>query len=337
MKIKNKIFLLLLSGMLLLSSCFKEDAMIPAHKSGNSISGHVDLTDNYKYQVYFDLSSDSTTLIQLKSIWDLGFSCTDSSWQVILNSSKFMKLTRTGKTTLSGNIDTSGSKWQYDPSSGNPDSNAVGNWVDIFANPILYSNEVYIIDRGMDEDGNKLGARKLQFYKWDNQHYYIRYANLDGSNLDSCIISKDPTKNYIGFTFNKYGYQIDIEPERNSWDLMFTQYTTILYTDIGSIPTPYLVLGVVLNPNAVMAGALYDVDFAKVDFDYVKNLKLSSRKDVIGYEWKKYSFLTAVYEVNTKYTYIITDTQGFYYKLRFVSFYNNNGDKGYPKFEFVRL
>jgi hypothetical protein len=151
------------------------------------------------------------------------------------------------------------------------------------------------------------------------------------------VVIKNPAKNYTGFSFSKKGYQIEIEPDRNSWDIEFTQYTTILYTDIGHIPTPYLVLGVLLNPNNVMAAVIYDADFNKVDFELVKNLPLSSRQDVIGYQWKKYNFTSGIYEVNTKFTYIIKDTHGFLYKLRFISFYNNNGDKGYPRFEFVRL
>jgi HmuY protein len=337
MNLKTITFILFSAGLFILTSCFKEDSMVKPHAPGNVTTGKVDMTDNYKYQIYFNLRTDSAMFSEVKTVWDLGFACADSTWQIILNSSKFMKLARTGKTNLSDNFDTTGAKWLFDPSSGNPDSNSVGKWLDIAAEPDVYTNEVYVIDRGMDEEGNKLGARKVQFYKWDNQHYYLRYTNLDGSNPDSCIITKDLSKNYTGFNFSNRGYQIEIEPDRNSWDLLFSQYSTILYTDIGSIPTPYLVLGVLLNPDAVMAAVLFDADFNKVDFEYVKNIPLSSRKDVIGYEWKKYSFISGIYEVNTKNTYIIKDTQGYYYKLRFISFYNNNGDKGYPRFEFVRL
>ena len=43
------------------------------------------------------------------------------------------------------------------------------------------------------------------------------------------------------------------------------------------------------------------------------------------------------YTVNSNITYIVKDTDGNYYKLRFLDFYNNKGDKGYPKFEFSRI
>ena len=330
-------YIYFLPFIFLLSGCFKEDELIPAHKPGNVITGQVGLTDNYKYQVYFDLSTDSIVYAEIKTVWDLGFDCADSAIQIILNSAKFMKLAKTGKTNIIDFVDTTGIAWLYDPSSGNPDSNAVGKWVDISTDPDVYTNEVYVVDRGTDEEGNSLGARKIQFYKWDNEHYYLRYCNLDGSKLDSCIITKNHAKNFTGFSFNKNGYQIEIEPDKNSWDLFFTQYTTILYTDVGHVPTPYLVLGVLLNPNSTMAAILSDVDFNKVDFDYIKSLQLSSRRDAIGYEWKVYKFTDGIYVVNTQNTYIIKDTDGYLYKLRFISFYNDLGDKGYPKFEFVKL
>ena len=35
--------------------------------------------------------------------------------------------------------------------------------------------------------------------------------------------------------------------------------------------------------------------------------------------------------------YVIRDRDGFFYKLRFIDFNNDMGEKGYPKFEYVRL
>jgi hypothetical protein len=41
--------------------------------------------------------------------------------------------------------------------------------------------------------------------------------------------------------------------------------------------------------------------------------------------------------VNAKITFIIQDTDGQIYKLRFLDFYNAKAEKGYPKFEFLRI
>jgi hypothetical protein len=44
-----------------------------------------------------------------------------------------------------------------------------------------------------------------------------------------------------------------------------------------------------------------------------------------------------VYTVIPGITYIIIDTEGFFYKLRFVSYYNDQGEKGFPVIEHLRL
>ncbi|KKK85378.1 hypothetical protein LCGC14_2773880, partial [marine sediment metagenome] len=36
-------------------------------------------------------------------------------------------------------------------------------------------------------------------------------------------------------------------------------------------------------------------------------------------------------------TYIIRDTEDFFYKMRFISYYNDLGEKGYPVIEHSRL
>ena len=49
------------------------------------------------------------------------------------------------------------------------------------------------------------------------------------------------------------------------------------------------------------------------------------------------NFNTNAYSVNPKMNYILKVADGFYYKLHFLDFYNDQGIKGYPKFEFQKL
>jgi hypothetical protein len=62
-------------------------------------------------------------------------------------------------------------------------------------------------------------------------------------------------------------------------------------------------------------------------------LTYSKALDAIGYEWKNYDFETGAYTVNSKEIYIIRNNVGIYFKLRFVGFYSNTGEKGYPVIE----
>ena len=49
---------------------------------------------------------------------------------------------------------------------------------------------------------------------------------------------------------------------------------------------------------------------------------------------KTKDFESQYYSVRDDINYIIKDTQGRYFKFRFIDFYNSEGNKGYPKFEY---
>jgi hypothetical protein len=82
-------------------------------------------------------------------------------------------------------------------------------------------------------------------------------------------------------------------------------------------------------------------DFTAIDLEIASSMVYSTALDEIGYDWK--DVVGDVSSGNVSYViiqgrnYVIRDNQGFYYKLRFISFYNNSGEKGYPTFEYQRL
>jgi hypothetical protein len=198
-----------------------------------------------------------------------------------------------------------------------------------------------VIDRGYDATGNLRGIRKIVFQEVTDSTYSFRYANLDGSNENTFTIFKDPTRNLICFSFDEGGKQLNLEPPKEDWDLLFTQYTTLLYTDEGD-PYPYLLTGVITNPAGVLVAQDTIYDFISIDFDKAKSLIYSDALDEIGYDWKDpvgdVSSGNVTYVIVEGRYYVVLDTEGFYYKLRFISFYNlDNGEKGYPTFEFQRL
>jgi hypothetical protein len=210
----------------------------------------VELTETYKYQVFFDLESNTSIKQNLISEWDLGFETSDSGWHVILNTTKMMLAGNTGQTDFEKVKSSSGLAMNFDPSTGNLDSVAIGNWYSFNdENPVSLEN-VYVIDRGTDEDFNLLGEKKISFNFQDKNTYKVRFANLDGSSEQTMIIPKDTTVNFVCFSFEK-GI-IDIEPDKNTWDLQFCKYSTLLFTDVGD-PYPYLVTGVLLNPFKTLA------------------------------------------------------------------------------------
>jgi hypothetical protein len=324
-------FLILLFA---LTSCFEEDEMVIPHDPGDLTVGEVELTETYKYQVFFDLETNTSVKQNIISEWDLGFETADSGWHVILNTTKMMLAGNTGQTDFEKVISSSGLTMNFDPSHGNLDSTAIGNWYTLSEDKPVSLENVYVIDRGTDEDFNVLGEKKVIFNLQDENTYIVRFANLNGSGEQTVVIPKDTLVNFVCFSFEK-GI-VEIEPNKKTWDLQFGKYSTLLYTDVGD-PYPYLVTGVLLNPYKTVAGLDTIHQFDEISFEIAEQQNLVNQKDIIGYEWKDYDFDNGMYQVNPEKIYILKNRTGFYYKLRFIDYYNSTGEKGYPTFEFLRL
>lgn len=316
------------------TSCFEQDEMVPAHDPGNLTVGKVELTENYIYQIFYDLESNTTVKQNLLSDWDLGFETSENGWHIILNTSKMMLAGNTGQTDFENVKSSAGLTMNFDPSHGKVDSTAIGNWYRVEAEKPVSLQNVYIIDRGTDEDFNLLGTKKVTFNLQDENTFIIHFANLNGSDEKTMLVQKDTSVNFVCFSFDK-GI-VEIEPNKNSWDLQFCKYSTLLFTDVGD-PYPYLVTGVLLNPFKTVAALDSVTPFEEVNFEFAEKKNLVNQKDIIGYEWKDYDFGNGMYQVKPKKIYVIKNRLGFYYKLRFIDYYNSTGEKGYPTFEFLRL
>lgn len=329
-----KRLLVYIALILTLTSCFEEDVRVPPHEQGNLEVGVAELTGNYKYQVFYDLETNTAVKNNLLSEWDLGFETADSGWHVILNTSKMMLAGNANSTDFEAVKSSSGLNMTYDKSDGNLDSTAIGNWYSLTDGNPQSKNFVYVVDRGTDEDYNTVGKKKIVLGLQDKNTFTIRYADLNGKNEQTATIQKDTTRNFVCFSFDKG--VADIEPNKNDWDLQFGKYSTLLYTDAGE-PYPYLVTGVLKNPYRVEATRDSLQTFEEINLEIAESLRLYTEQDIIGYYWKVYDFDNGMYAVLPERTFIIKDTKGFFYKLRFIDYYNSTGEQGYPTFEFLRL
>lgn len=323
---------------MLLSSCFKEDERVIPHIPGNYTSDTIVLTDSYKNQVYYNLLDSNDVITNYKDSWDLGFESTPSGWRVTLNSSCFMKSAYLEGQDFGYPVDTTGAVWLFNPSDGSADSLAIGQWFTIRGNDTVGANRLMLIDRGIDIFGNSRGYSQLVIDSLVLGTYYFRIAGMNGANAHSYAVRKNSSVNHVFFSI-KNPSDVIAEPATLSWDLLFTQYTTLLYTDAGD-PYPYLVTGVLLNPASVQVAVDSLTSFEEIDFDFAQQMTFTSKADRIGYDWKRYDFDQGTYTVNSNLVYIIRDTKGFLYKFRFVGFYktvNNKSEKGFPSFEYQRL
>ena len=314
-----------------LHGCFAEDKIVTPRD--------IDIVEipysMYEYQVWYSLTDRQIVSQNLFSGWDLGFESSPNSHRIILNSSKFMYAGNTGSTSFSGVVSNECDTMIYDDSRGFPHTTALGSWADFSdpGNPVFPGN-VYIIDRGIDNQGVLLGYKKIVFEKLEGSKYFIHFSNLDGSEEYFFEVQADSEKNFTLFSFDNGGQLTVSEPPSASWDLCFTQYSTILFDDYN-VATPYLVRGVLLNQNGVTATADSLRSYYDVKATDMGGYQLSSDKDAIGYEWKNYR--DEMYQINPDIFYLIQDQHESYYKMKFTGYYNLSGARGFPSFMLEKL
>ncbi|MEH0157338.1 HmuY family protein [Limibacter armeniacum] len=156
--------------------------------------------------------------------------------------------------------------------------------------------------------------------------------DLDQNNTVS--VSKTES-NYTTFDFSE---ETTVEANiLDSWDVVFTQYHILIPMGEGEY-YPYDVTGALVNTlGGAKAVAINDTNFETLTLEEAMTLELTDDMQSIGYNWKQLDFATYKYAMVENMYYVIKTEKGEFLKLRFIDFYNENGDKGYPAFEYQRL
>lgn len=324
--------------MIGLSSCFKEDEPVPAYKSPEGVfSNMAEVGEFYENQTYFDLETNTFIKTESRLKWDLAFEADENGHFIFLNGSNLMRVIRTGSTNFDSSFTTAGNEWYYDNSNGNTADLALGNWAEESSENLSSKQEVYIIDRGYSPLGESIGMVKFQVLGLVDDVYKIRFSPLKQNQNYVLEIPKNATYNFVHLSFNNSGEVLFAEPPKDEWDLVFTQYTAKVTQITTGIVEDYLVNGVLLNANGVEAVVELAKPFNDINFIDLENNKLLNYRDVIGYDWKDFDFDNNTYSIAENQSYIIKSVEGNYFKLRFTSFLNTDGKRGYPSFEFGKF
>ena len=304
-------------------------------------------------QVYVELSSKNTTEI-LRDSWDLAFYAGTEN-RVKLNGSIYMAaaslnftdidLVRSADTKVLekdvavGTFDPLNIKY-IDHPSGDLTQTAIEAISDVDE-----ENKVYLVNLGFDipeessfagsvnVSGKSRGWRKIRILKRENG-YLLQYAALDDATHNEVLIEKNAAYNFQFFSFNIES-QLKVEPAKSKWDLNFTVYTNI--NEAGSYG--YSDFIVANRYGAVKAYVVDSSQSGNLSYDafglthYNEDL-LQSDLRTIGSSWREVADGKKIF--NTIY-YIIKDGKGNVYKLRVLSFMNEEGERGYPRFEYKLL
>lgn len=309
----------------LLSGCRKDELPVTPPDLGEITTTAIDLSPTYDKIIYFDLGTNSNKGEQEKTNWDLGFSCGTDTPYIVLNGAKVMQaLEVTDKTFEEITTHNSPNPYRAEHPTGRMDSLAIRN------------GTIYILDRGYNSSGSHQGYFKMQILEHNSVHFKGKFANINGSNEQTVTIEKDPAYNFVYMKWNPSGTisTPTIEPKKEEWDLVFTQYSEIFHSPEYM---PYSVVGCLTNTFNTLAIRVTEKTFEEIDLGYAESLTLSNDRDEIGYDWKTFLYDQNVYQIHYEKVYVVKDNEGYYYKLRFIDFYNQIGEKGTPTFEFQRL
>ncbi len=308
------------------SSCVRKELPAIVKKEKNTSS--VDLGEKYTKQCYFSLKNNAMVSSNTRQQWSLAFETAPDGFHVILNSSRNMFVYPTMKTDFASVKFSDRGEACWDRSCGSMDSTAIGDW--------RTNGYVYIIDEGGDDNDVNQGLSKIQVLSVDANSYKIRVSKINNSNDVTLIVPKDTTYNYSYILIGNDPKVVMIEPPKDTWDITLTRYTYTFFDPF----TSYLVVGCLSNRYNTLVAEDSTSDFAGITLETAQAYTFSKDIDAIGFDWKQVGSTTGGgtdYEVKQNKIYIIKTAHDEYYKLRFVDFYNDQLQKGAPKWEYQRL
>ena len=299
-------------------------------KSGGAINGtdSVTMGPAYANDIYYSFEDGIVATVP-RTNWDIGFHTTVWTAAIITNGAAGVILYTYPNTDTTGwsTVDTNGmAGWPilYDSEDNWEDGafnrKAVGHpdygWGKY--NPITHDvvgDSVYILKT---PDGI---YRKIWILRKNssNNTYFIRQANLDGSDDHVVELNINPYRNvnFIYYAFSTEAF-VEREPDTASWDIQFTKYMSI--QDDGS---DYGVMGI-NNNFKVYANEFYPVG---PDFSDYMNMPFDSTKSPLGWEWKIFDMSSFTWSVADSTTFFVNTRKSNVFKLVFTKFEGSGSGK----------
>lgn len=308
-------------------------------------------------RVFIDLSANRQTVVN-RGDWDLGFYTEDGQFRVILNSSSYM-LARVLEVSDLNDVtaaDTTGwgAQLSTDAIFGAITQDPVPawasdaiQWIDAPSGDMSLTaiaeisataseNKVYIVNRGKNPDGTERGWKKIRVLR-NGENYSLQHADIDASTFSTVEITRDDDYlfNYVKFETGV----VNIEPEKDEWDIAFTVFTNS--TPIGpGASVPYVFNDVVIQnryetetAEVLVASAGSYEEFTVND---LASLTYSTSQINIGSKWRSGGGPGSGPALREDRFYIIKDSDSNVYKLKFTAL-TQGGERGRPQIQFELL
>ncbi|NIK91021.1 hypothetical protein GZ212_02565 [Mangrovimonas sp. CR14] len=315
---------------------------------------------NQQNQVYVDLSTNTTTSIQRDS-WDLGFYSGDS-FRVAINGSIYMAAAALTSTDIDLVTSSDQEVQELQPFA------AVGTFQaesaafvdapngDISGTAIAEisendsENKVYLLNLGYEVGtdtpetgsisvtGESRGWMKIRVLK-DGNNFILQYAPLDATTHQEVTISKNTDYNFTFFSFDTNN-EVNIEPTSTNWDLNFTVFTNLIENYGAYGYSDFVVNNSKTNVGVYMIDTEEETDMSYNTFalsHVVENNFTYNDQRAIGSSWRNGGGPGTQPSLKDHVFYIVKDTDGNLYKLKFLAMSNESGERGYPEFVYSLL
>jgi hypothetical protein len=287
--------------------------------------------------VFVDLSNNTQNSVARAS-WNLGFYCGDG-FRVILNNTTAacaVKLTKNDITQVTA-ADTAGVTLKIST------TNAAMALIDDISGDLSGTvineisttdaeNNVYIINPGTGGGTNQKDYKKIRILR-SGTNYILQYANIADATYNTLTISKDDSYNYKFISFDNG--DVSIEPTKAKWDLEWTG--SIYKTSSGGVDVPYYFADLIFinhhNGTSAAQVSTSAISYDNFSDSNTDTLTFSTERNFIGSNWRASSGGTV--GVKTDRFYVIKDSAGNIYKLKFLNFTSaDGGTRGYPNIEY---
>jgi hypothetical protein len=306
MNYSNKI---LLFFVITIVSCFpKEEKVEPSPRIYQSVS--VDAGPTKNDVLFYSLDAGRIVAKASPMEWDLYI----DNEVIRINYFRSMSVAKTNKNWEEIN-DTSGLSFSFLT---DQISDTLSQWE-------LSENQIYVLNMGLDNEYEPLGFMVFQASR-TSDGVILKYRDLDGTNEWTNQISEDH------FYYHLKNEQRLNLPNDKEYDIALGKYTD--YITVDDISQDYTIYGAIVG-NA--SAYLLDDDFETIDTNDFDVNQLSNRKDIIGWDWKRFNLEKNAYEILPKMTYMISTNSDYLCKLRFVDYLNDQGISGHPTFEYEIL
>lgn len=298
--------------------------------------------------VFVDFSTDKQ-VSAARASWDLGF-YSGTDFRVIINhtaGATAIALNKTDLTTVTAADTTAlvssatlalgqgaGGFSTIDPVVGNTAAYLAGTVIKTISATDA-DNKVYIVNRGTAGFTENRGWQKIRVIRNGNG-YTLQYAKINETTFKTLTIAKDAAYNFKYVSF--VNGAVNVEPEKASWDMEWTLSTyeaspTIPYTFSDFVLINFV--GGVTAAEVIYSGTAANNTVSYTDFKEANltGITFLGNREVIAGNWRITSGTPI--GVKTDRFYLIKDSAGNIYKLKFISFHpNDSGVRGNPVIEY---